>query len=90
MFTIKLYAGWRTAIYAADFLTILRDDEGAEITLHRKSGDDIRFDVCPDVGKPIIVGEPARFTKAIIENAVGKTSEIIDYGGRPSPHAVAA
>lgn len=82
MFTIKLYtgSGYRNVIMAADSFTILRGPRGeAEITLHRKSGDDIRVDIVHD--EPTAAGQNPptcpQFQKAIIENAAGKTTEII-------------
>jgi hypothetical protein len=81
MFTIKLYSGpgERQVILAADSFTILRDKAGgAEITLHQKGGDSTRYDVGADIGKPTRPeGFPPVFDRAIIENAQGKTTEII-------------
>lgn len=87
MFTIKLYTGstshpdgYRQRILSADSFTILRSPDGSgEITLHRKTGDDQRVDI----------GDPAKrrpdwpevFERAIIENAAGKTTEIIGLRG---------
>jgi hypothetical protein len=79
MFTIKLYAdqGYRQRIIEAESFTLLRPSDGSvEITLHgvRLNGEmmDCRFDL----------GAPPRadnlpWDKAIIENAHGKTTEII-------------
>ena len=87
MFTIKLYASGRQKIVEAESFTILRnscvapDDGSAEITLHQKNpGDDIRYDINGDPAEMGYAG-PERFTKAIIENSAGKTTEII--GLRP-------
>lgn len=82
MFTIKLYNGGRQRILSAESFTILRsdteDNKGAEITLHQKNpSDDRRYDVT-NVNSPI--GFPERFDRAIIENAAGKTTEIISIG----------
>jgi hypothetical protein len=87
MFTIKVYEGSKQRIYAAESFTILRGDNGeAEITVHTKDNrEDFRLDVRhaePD--------DPARvFDKAIIENAAGRTTEIIALGPYPlkSPRA---
>lgn len=73
MFTVKTYSndGFRECLYSAQSLTILRHGTIVEITLHQKnSSDDSRVDIV-DSGK------------AIIENAAGKTTEIIT----PSPIA---
>lgn len=75
MFTIKFYSddGYRQRILEAESFTILRDasGEGAEITLHRKDQkDDIRIDVT-------YMPAEGRYRKAIIENAAGRTTEII-------------
>ena len=78
MFTIKFYAGLgeRQIILAAESFTILRGrDGGAEVTLHQKSGDSIRYDVGIDRGNRL--DGPQLFDRAIIENAMGKTTEII-------------
>lgn len=84
MFTIKFYGsdGCRQIIREADSFTILRcprgpeDDGSAEITLHQKNqAEDCRFDVADE--SKWIEGWPRRFSKAIIENAAGKTTEII-------------
>lgn len=84
MFTIKLYAdlGARMRIHAADDFTILSvlekdtpmGGEWVEITAHRKIGVDIRFDIGPSPYTP----EGGVWDKAIIENAMGRTTEIID------------
>jgi hypothetical protein len=85
MFTIKFYDTapnhYRQVIKAAESFTILKNDDGsAEITLHQKNAeDDRRYDInCrPDGEGPI-----QRFEGAIIENANGKTTQMI--GVRPS------
>lgn len=73
MFTLKFYANdsHRLRIEEADSLTILRSAGGAEITMHRKSGDDIRLDVTD------VSDAPQTFEKVIVENSAGKTTEII-------------
>ncbi len=78
MFTIKFYTDGRQRIYTADSFTILRGEHGeAEITVHRKNGDDFRADVVLP-GTPRQEGWPETYTRAIIENAAGKTTEIIE------------
>jgi hypothetical protein len=81
MFTIKFYGdgGFRQVIKEAESFTILRDEDGcAEITLHQKAGiDDARIDIS-DSPRPI--DAPPAFAKAIIENAAGRTTEIIEVG----------
>jgi hypothetical protein len=87
MFTIKLYigSGCRQVIRTAESFTILRGsgDEttvGAEITLHQKnSSEDTRVDILPE-GTPRGENWPPYFQRAIIENAAGKTTEIIVAG----------
>lgn len=85
MFTIKCYSQGRCIIKAADSFTILRTDETgeAEITLHRKSGDDERVDVLRSgaAGAPRSEGWPPVFQWAFIENALGKTIETIRLRG---------
>lgn len=93
MFTIKFYSadGYRQIIKEAESFTILRGEDGssAEITLHQKNQSedsriDIKYDLPPDIA-PIM---PATFAKAIIENAAGRTTEVIVL--RPSPELKAA
>jgi hypothetical protein len=90
MFTIKLYSdrGYRQRILEAESFSILRggaDDGGAEITLHQKNpSDDVRFDITPD--QPREPHWPQAYQKAIIENAAGKTTEIISL--RPATPAL--
>lgn len=90
MFTIKLYKEGRQRIYSADSFTILRGNSGsAEITIHRKNqGEDFRVDITDTERQE---GWPETFDRAIIENAAGKTTEIIQlYPGlsitRPDTH----
>lgn len=87
MFTVKFYTedGYRQVIKTAESFTILRggDDGGAEITLHQKSpGDSCRIDIGP-LGTERPEGWPPLFQKAIIENAAGRTTEIIASGCVP-------
>jgi hypothetical protein len=85
MFTIKFYqtgpGGSRQVIKQAESFTILRSDDGsAEITLHQKDqGDDRRIDIvdCGPNGPKRPEGWPPCFESAIIENAAGKTTEMI-------------
>lgn len=82
MFTIKFYSdnGFRQKILSAESFTVLRDEGGeAEITLHRKGEtyDDVRYDIKRSAPLPNDYSGPAIFQKAIIENAAGKTTEII-------------
>jgi hypothetical protein len=97
MFTIKFYSndGCRQIIREAESFTILRapinstEPDGAEITLHQKSGESCRIDIADDGPNGTIRpdGWPPAFAKAIIENAAGRTTEII---GLRYPHSVAA
>lgn len=95
MFTIKFYShdGCRQVIEQADSFTILRspigskEDYSAEITMHRKNGDSMRLDIGTD--GPLRDGWPPVFAKAIIENAAGKTTEIVTAGNN-EPRARAA
>jgi len=85
MFTIKLYmgGGWRQRIYEAESFTVLREYESeitggplgghAEITAHLKGGESIRFDIGDSPYEPA----GGKWEKAIIENAAGRTTEII-------------
>lgn len=85
MFTIKFYSdnGYRQKILSAESFTILRGGpspggDEAEITLHQKDqNDDVRYDIRHE--NPVAVGYegPPRYQRAIIENAAGKTTEII-------------
>jgi len=84
MFTIKFYSddGYRQIIKEAESFTILRANDGtgeAEITLHRKNpAEDVRYDIKHNLpGAPAGDPWPARFGKAIIENASGRTTEIV-------------
>lgn len=94
MFTIKLYSdsGYRQRILEAESFTVLRDQMGnAEITLHRPVGpngefNDVRYDINTE---PAAEGAPPRFYRAIIENAMGKTTEVI-YGSDPMSASKAA
>jgi hypothetical protein len=93
MFTIKLYDAdnFRQRILEAESFTVLRMTDGTvEITLHgmRRDGDlcDNRFDLRPGLQ----AGGADDWSKAIIENASGKTTEIIYRGdeftkGQSSP-----
>lgn len=86
MFTIKFYNcdGFRQVIKEAESFTILRSDDGcAEITLHQKNqSDDSRVDI-KDERDQVCNWSPPCFGKAIIENAAGRTTEIIVL--RPLP-----
>lgn len=93
MFTIKFYShdDCRQIIEQADSFTILRspigsrEDYSAEVTLHHKNGDSTRRDVAPEGPRPD--GWPPIFAKAIIENAAGRTTEIIAAGLEPRARA---
>jgi hypothetical protein len=96
MFTIKFYSGdgCRQVIKEADSFTILRsphsDDDGtAEITLHQKNqADDCRIDIADNGpnGPNRAEGWPPVYGKAIIENAAGRTTEIVCL--RPSARKI--
>jgi hypothetical protein len=85
MFTIKLYSdnGYRQKILSAESFTILRGGSSpggdeAEITLHQKNrNDDRRYDIKSAAPTPENYEGPPIFQRAIIENASGKTTEII-------------
>lgn len=84
MFTIKFYSdnGYRQRILEAESFTVLRGDgDGAEITLHQKNGtEDSRIDIRDvDPEKPRDPNWPPVYQSAIIENAAGKTTEIIGF-----------
>ncbi len=90
MFTIKFYSGdgCRQIIREAESFTVLRcppgpDDDGtAEITLHKADNTSCRIDIGDDSKASLPEGFPPRFAKAIIENASGRTTEIVSV--RPS------
>jgi hypothetical protein len=97
MFTIKLKTGdgGRTIIQEAESFSILRpsggnDDFGSEITLHRKNGADDRFDILPSNHSPRPEGWPPVFQVAYIENAMGRTVEIVGTRGPESERIRAA
>lgn len=81
MFTIKLYKydGTNTRIYEAESFSVLRSPSNrapwwAEITAHMKDASaGIRFDVGDSPYQP----SGGIWEKAIIENAGGRTTEII-------------
>jgi hypothetical protein len=85
MFTIKFYSdnGHRQKILSAESFTILRGTQSpsgdeAEITLHQKNpNDDVRYDIKFDAPQEVGYSGPIRYQRAIIENAAGKTTEII-------------
>lgn len=95
MFTIKLYSEYangtwgRQRIYSAESFTVLRAPNGtAEITLHQKNqNDDFRVDIewehfkDQSGGNPIYY--PPVFQRAVIENAAGRTTDIISLGPDP-------
>ncbi len=90
MFTIKFYSmsqlspgNYRQVIKQAESFTVLRGDDGsAEITLHQKDpADDRRIDIA-DGSTPRPEGWPPCFESAIIENAAGKTTEMINLRPR--------
>lgn len=81
MFTLKFYSadGCRMRVVSAESLTILKssDNSDAEITLHQKNpADDFRVDIVPQ-NTVRAIGWPPDYQKAIIENASGRTTEII-------------
>lgn len=81
MFTIKLYGmNGRSRIEQADSFTIVRQDFNFEITLHRKTLDDVRFDVSLDEPDD---SDTTHWEKAIIENQFGATTEVITAMKRP-------
>lgn len=86
MFTIKFYSdgGFRQRILAAESFTILRRsaDGGAEITMHQKNGEGLRLDIMPK-DSPMSEGHPPFYQKAIIENAAGRTTEIVTLQSMP-------
>jgi hypothetical protein len=80
MFTIKFYSDGRQKILSAESFTILRGGGGAEITLHQKNQhEDRRIDIASAEIEPA-TDMPPVYQRAIIENAAGKTTEIIEAG----------
>lgn len=86
MFTVKFYSddGYRQLIRSAESLTILKGEgDEAEITLHqRNQSEDSRIDIKHDVLRD--PSWPQVFAKAIIENAAGRTTQIIALGPWPN------
>ena len=65
---------------SAESFSILRSDNdgSAEITLHQRDpGDDRRYDIVGPADIPRPPHWPEVFDKAIIENAAGRTTEIV-------------
>lgn len=93
MFTIKLYSdlGHRQRILTAESFTILRVSDGVEITLHQKCmHDDSRVDIKQPWPEAHTSDEqqaqwPERHQRAIIENELGKTTEIIACDAPQAP-----
>lgn len=83
MFTAKFYANGRQRIYSAEFFTILRSEDGrAEITLHMKDpAHDFRVDIEWEGWSKAPANQV--FQRAIIENAAGRTTEIVNLGPDP-------
>ena len=75
MFTLKFYSHGdaKMKILEAESVTVLRNIDGAEVTMHRKDGD-VRFDV---KGAEPPDSDTTYFDRVIIENSLGKTTEII-------------
>lgn len=96
MFTLKLYAsdGAIIRIYEAESFTVLRCNQGqsngpchewSEITSHLKAGEGLRADIGDSPYQP----DGGVWQKAIIENASGRTTQIIGNFG-PSPRPINA
>lgn len=90
MLTLKVYAdnGFRTRIIECESVSVIRPGNcSVEITCHgiRCNGDwtDRRFDIVGVDYAPREGDDPFRWEKAIIENANGKTTEIIYANGLP-------
>ena len=85
MFTLKFYSdnGLRQRVLSAESLTILRAEDGAaEVTLHQKNtNEDTRIDISWDL--PSTSYAPPTYQQVIVENAAGKTTEIITLGPDP-------
>jgi hypothetical protein len=85
MFTVKLYShsGYRQVILEAESFTILHNQDGTrEVTLHRPLGpsgeyNDVRHDIGPEQERDCI--QPSLWARAIIENAAGRTTEMVNY-----------
>lgn len=85
MFTIKLYSedGYRSVIKSAESFTILREGGEAEITLHQRNpAEDSRVDIRHSEKSNRAPEFPPSFGKAIIENAAGRTTEMVTLGPR--------
>lgn len=96
MFTVKFFGSYenglyhRQRIYSAEDLTILKARDGsAEITLHQKNpSDSFRIDVEWEGFSERDPGSPPVYQKAVIENASGRTTEIVVLG--PDPRKTAS
>lgn len=79
MFTIKLYQdNYHQRIIEAESFTIIRERDAVEITLHGMMDEGKRIDRRYDLthcARP--EGWPAQYTRAIIENSSGKTTEVL-------------
>jgi hypothetical protein len=79
MFTVKLYGKDRARITRADFLTIIDESEFLKgITLHHaNAGDDEVYYVGTITAGTAYADQHRTYDRAIIENAAGKTTEIL-------------
>jgi hypothetical protein len=79
MFTLKLYDGdFRQFITRADSVSVLRFDDGhVEMTAHMPDGGK-RFDLYASSQRAALESNPnAIFSRAIIENEKGRTTEMV-------------
>lgn len=79
MFTIKLYQdNFSQRIIEAESFTIIRDKDAVEITAHGTLDEGKRIDRRYDLTYAVRPeGWPAQYTRAIIENSFGKTTEVL-------------
>lgn len=87
MFTLKLYQADKIRIVECESVTVYRWANGAaQVTLHQKPGG---FDSVACVGDPPPMAADGSmvYDRAIVENASGKTTEMIYPEPRPGPRA---
>lgn len=87
MFTIKFYTedSLRCVIKSAESFTVLKHFTPGriEITMHQKNGDGERVDLFdPRTGSSD--DPPIRYSRAIIENAQGRTTEVLSAASLPN------
>lgn len=83
MFTVKLYANGKQRILSCESVTSYAWDHGTafQLTLHqRDAAQDAAYNVGDPAGCPQSCSGEIWWERAIIENATGKTTQIISHG----------